>query len=50
MTLAELLEMIEALRATEGDTVHIEAKKASTDLPRRLWETFPAFPTPQAGA
>lgn len=49
MTLAELLEMIEALRATEGDTVHIEAKKASTDLPRRLWETLSAFSNTPGG-
>lgn len=49
MTLTEVLELIETLRAVEGDTVHIEAKKASKGLPRRLWETLSAFSNTPGG-
>jgi ATP-dependent DNA helicase RecG len=43
MTIAELLELIESLRAVETDTLHVEAKRAERELPKRLWETLSAF-------
>ena len=49
MTEPELLELIGALRAFEGDTSGIEAKRAATRLPERLWETLSAFANTPGG-
>src|SRR4051812_29361834 len=43
MTTDELLDLIDLVRRVEGDLLHPEAKRASHDLPRRLWETVSAF-------
>lgn len=49
MTEADLLETIQTLRAVKGDITHVEAKRASTDLPKRLWETLSAFANSPGG-
>jgi ATP-dependent DNA helicase RecG len=50
MTLSEVQELIVNLRKLNADLTHVEAKQASTDIPKRLWETLSAFSnTPQGG-
>jgi predicted HTH transcriptional regulator len=50
MTAEELRELIDLLRKVEGDLLHLEAKRATHELPRRLWETVSAFAnTPDGG-
>lgn len=49
MTDAELLELIGTLRAPEGDSTYVEAKRAGRDLPKRLWETLSAFANTSGG-
>ncbi len=49
MITAELQELIAHLRRVNADLTHIEAKQASTDLPKRLWETLSAFSNTQGG-
>jgi ATP-dependent DNA helicase RecG len=50
MTTDELRELIDLVRRVEGDLLHLEAKRAEHELPRRLWETVSAFAnTPDGG-
>ncbi|HEX2036883.1 MAG TPA: ATP-binding protein [Chloroflexota bacterium] len=42
MTTAELLELIEGLRAGHGIPQHVELKRADGERPRRLWTTLSA--------
>ena len=50
MTTAELRELIDSLRQFENDILHVEAKRAKRELPKRLWETVSAFSnTPEGG-
>lgn len=49
MTTAELLELIDGLRAVETDSQHVEAKRSERELPRRLWETLSAFSNTPGG-
>lgn len=49
MTTDELREIIELLRKFEGNLLHLDAKRAAHDLPRRLWETISAFANTPAG-
>jgi ATP-dependent DNA helicase RecG len=49
VTTAELLELLESLRTVETDSLHIKAKRAENDLPRRLWETLSAFSNTPGG-
>jgi ATP-dependent DNA helicase RecG len=49
VTTAELLDLIAALRAVETDSLHVEAKRAENELPRRLWETVSAFSNTPGG-
>ena len=49
VTNAELLELIASLRTVETDSLHLEAKRAESDLPRRLWETLSAFSNTPGG-
>lgn len=51
MTTAELQEQILQLRRVNSDLTHLEAKQATHELPKRLWETLSAFSnTPGGGA
>jgi len=43
MTLLELEEYITQMRQANSDLTHVEAKAASSELPKRLWETLSAF-------
>src|SRR5712692_8012725 len=45
----ELLALIEALRHARTDTLHVEAKRAEHELPKRLWETVSAFANTRGG-
>ncbi len=49
MTDIELQELIDSLRSVETDTLHLEAKRAEHELPRRLWETVSAFANTPGG-
>jgi ATP-dependent DNA helicase RecG len=49
VTTAELLDIIQALRRAKTDTLHVEAKCAEHELPRRLWETLSAFANTRGG-
>jgi ATP-dependent DNA helicase RecG len=49
VTSAELLEVIQELRRAGTDTLHVEAKRAAHELPRRLWETLSAFANTRGG-
>jgi ATP-dependent DNA helicase RecG len=49
MTTDELLEVIDELRRARTDTLHVEAKRAEHELPRRLWETLSAFSNTRGG-
>jgi ATP-dependent DNA helicase RecG len=49
VTTAELFDLIAALRAVETDSLHVEAKRAESELPRRLWETVSAFSNTPGG-
>lgn len=49
MTNSELVELIESLRQVETDSLHIEAKRAERELPRRLWETLSSFSNTSGG-
>ncbi|MBX7113137.1 MAG: putative DNA binding domain-containing protein [Myxococcaceae bacterium] len=43
MTSTELQELLEELRAVESDMTRVEVKRASKEVPQRLWQTFSAF-------
>lgn len=49
MTTAELQGLIRSLQEYRTDLVHIEAKRARSDLPKRLWETLSAFSNTPGG-
>jgi ATP-dependent DNA helicase RecG len=49
LTTAEVIEHIAALRKFNADLTHVEAKAASTDLPKRSWETLSAFSNVRRG-
>lgn len=49
MTDDELRELIQTLRGVRTDLRHVEAKRAQTDLPRRLWESLSAFANSPGG-
>jgi hypothetical protein len=50
MTVEELEDVLQTLRDVGEDLTHIEAKRAENPLPKRLWETLPAFAiTPGGG-
>jgi ATP-dependent DNA helicase RecG len=49
MTESELQELIDSLWSVETDSLHVEAKRAAHDLPRRLWETLSAFANTPGG-
>ena len=49
MTLGELKELIEELRALRGDTAGVEAKRAELALQKRLRETLSAFSNSPGG-
>ena len=50
MTTPELLAIIRSLQEFRTDHVHVEAKRAETELPKRTWETLSAFSnTPDGG-
>ncbi len=49
MTTAELLDVIDGLRRARTDTPHVEAKRASHDLPKRLWESLSALSNTPGG-
>lgn len=45
----ELREVVERLRSIGSDTLDIEAKRATTSLPRRLWESLSSFSNTTGG-
>lgn len=49
MTDDELRELIQTLRGVRTDLRHVEAKRAQTELPRRLWESLSAFANSPGG-
>lgn len=49
MLAGELVQFIQALRRAETDTVAIETKKATSDLPRRLRETLSSLANTPGG-
>lgn len=49
MTTDELVGVIEELQRARTDTLHVEAKRAEHELPRRLWETVSAFANTHGG-
>src|SRR5438046_1693798 len=49
MTPEELEEHITQLRRTNSDLTHIEAKLATNELPKRLWQTLSAFSNTRMG-
>lgn len=49
MTNEELVEHIRTLRSFETDHQHVEAKRAKSELPKRLWETISAFSNTPGG-
>src|SRR5437867_414716 len=49
MTAEELHEYITQLRRANSDLTHIEAKLATNELPKRLWQTLSAFSNTRMG-
>ncbi len=49
MTTTELQEIIAALRHAGSDLTHVEAKRAASELPKRIWETISAFSNTERG-
>ncbi|HEX8395479.1 MAG TPA: ATP-binding protein [Longimicrobium sp.] len=49
MTNDELVSLITNLREFRTDLVHVEAKRARTEMPKRLWETISAFSNTPGG-
>lgn len=49
MTNDELNELIHTLRGVRTDLRHVEAKRAQTSLPKRLWESLSAFANSPGG-
>jgi ATP-dependent DNA helicase RecG len=49
MTGDELAAIIAELRRAGTDTLHVEAKRAERELPRRLWETLSSFSNTRGG-
>ncbi len=49
LTIAELTELLKLLREMQADTASVEAKRATTELPRRIWETLSAFANTPGG-
>lgn len=49
MTTEELTELLALLRETQADTASVEAKRAETALPKRIWETLSAFANTPGG-
>jgi ATP-dependent DNA helicase RecG len=49
MSESEILEVIAQLRSVKADSIHIEAKAARSELPKRLWETISAFSNTRGG-
>src|SRR5688572_11559662 len=49
MTTTELKAVISNLQEFRTDLVHVEAKRAESELPRRLWETISAFSNTPGG-
>lgn len=49
MTTAELQALIRTLQEFRTDLLHVEAKRAESELPRKLWETLSAFANTPGG-
>lgn len=49
MTTAELQTIIRSLQELRTDLLHVEAKRAEAELPRRIWETLSAFSNTPGG-
>lgn len=49
MTAAELQGLIRSLQDYRTDLAHVEAKRAESDLPKRLWETLSALSNTSGG-
>jgi ATP-dependent DNA helicase RecG len=49
MNESEILEVVAQLRSVRADSIHIEAKAARSELPKRLWETISAFSNTRGG-
>jgi len=49
MTTTELRALIQSLQDFRTDLVHVEAKRAAAELPKRLWETLSAFSNTPGG-
>lgn len=49
MTATELQALIRSLQDFRTDLLHVEAKRAETALPKRLWETLSAFSNTPGG-
>lgn len=49
MTTAELQALIRSLQDFRTDLLHVEAKRAEAELPKRIWETLSAFSNTPGG-
>lgn len=49
MNTAELQTIIRSLQEFHTDLLHVEAKRAEAELPRRIWETLSAFSNTPGG-
>ncbi|MFL5542439.1 MAG: ATP-binding protein [Longimicrobiaceae bacterium] len=49
MNTAELQTIIRSLQEFRTDLLHVEAKRAESELPRKLWETLSAFSNTPGG-
>lgn len=49
MTTAELQALIRSLQEFRTDLLHVEAKRAEAELPKRIWETLSAFSNTPGG-
>lgn len=49
MTTAELYALIRSMQGFQTDLLHVEAKRAEAELPKRLWETLSAFSNTPGG-
>ena len=49
MHTAELQTIIRSLQEFRTDLLHVEAKRAEAELPRRIWETLSAFSNTPGG-